>query len=437
MNKFSFKLNKRGIVILLLVFAVLSSLTIFSAYGKYTANGTVTDSISLNVISKMYILEPGPQFNTHVINAGLCDATKIIFGRANDYIDIVNACASPIIVDSEKKGTIKLYWDTNKTTAFVLSDGKIMANPNSSSMFLSLNATDLQPDNISTSLATNMSQMFAQSGFTSLVLDWMDTSNVTDMSYMFRGAKCSSLNMDTFDTSRVTTMKGMFRSISNIPVLSIPESFDTSSVTDMSEMFFYVDCTSINFPNTFNTSNVTTMAEMFSYAKKLASLDLSSFNTEKVTTMQGMFAEMNITSLDLHSFSNASLTNCSQMFSYCYNLKSIHLCGFSSKQGMNIYRMFFRVADNGSGAQARIYTQPGMSIAGTGTGDSSAFYCAKIIGPKGKTETYGYYDKWAKQASDGYFTACSTHKLSSSTTSSFSVVIDTTNFGNMTASQTD
>lgn len=442
MNKFSFKLNKRGIVVLFLVFAVLSSLTIFNAYGKYTANGTVTDSISLNVISKQYILETGLQFNTHVRRAGLYSASKIVFGYTKGFADIIKSCTNPVVVDSENKGTIKLYWDTDKTTAYVLSDGKIMANPDCSSMFWNLSATELQPYNLSTSLTTNMSKMFEKSSFTELDLNWMDTSNVTDMSYMFDYAKFTSLSLDAWDTHNVTTMESMFSGI-GVQTFTLPETFNTSNVTNMSKMFQYAKCTAVVFPSTFDTGNVTTMAEMFDQAKSLTSLDLSFFNTVKVTTMERMFRHMQISSLDLHSFSNTSLENCNEMFRDNDKLESIYLCGFTSKAMSNISYMFADIGDRSYWEKfyPRIYTLSGISIADSSYSGYGPFYRSHVQGPAGKSgvNEIGYEGKYAKQARDGLFTICQnpTHNHSVNTLSSFSVVIDTTGFGNMTASQTD
>mgnify|MGYP004534392255 CR=1 FL=1 len=434
MNRFASKITRQGLVIVLCL--VLAALSAAVAYGKYVANDTVTNSLSLNVTSKKYILETGPNFKSHM-GSKASGAVKCIFGKKSDYPDIVAAYGSKSqIVDEAKKGTIKLYFDSTNKIAYVLSEGKILANPDCRQMFMNLSITEIQPDNISTELTTNMSYMFSKSKIPELDVSWLNTSNVTDMSYMFETAVTTSLDMSVFDTSKVVTMEGMFTS-SKVPALSIPENFDTSNVTNMSKMFEYANCTSINFPSSFNTSNVTDMSYMFNYAKYVTAFDLSTFRTENVTSMKYMFGRVTVTTLDLNTFSNASLKDCSYMFYECSKLINLYLCGFSTTSSMNVTYMMSDWNLMGD-HYSYVYTLPGVSFRGCTDGGYGIFYRSWIRGNIHDASQWGYHVEYAVQNNDGYFRACKNPNHShANTTSLFSVNLDTSGLGNMTASQAD
>ena len=291
--------------------------------------------------------------------------------------------------------------------------------------------TTIDLSSFNTACVTNMSSMFnGCSGMTTIDLSKFNTACVTDMSKMFNGcSKLNTLDVTNFDTSEVINMQSMFESCGNITTLDL-SNFNTACVTNMSSMFGYCrKLTSLDL-SSFNTACVTKMSSMFEYCENLTSLDVSSFNTEKVTTMSYMFSYCgSIQEIDLHSFSNKELTDCSYMFEYCRKVDRIHICGFDSKSRMNITRMFsYLDALYGPTHYTYIYAKSGMSIAGSSS-DYSAFHCSAVIGPKGKSNELDSYNNTAKQAPDGYFTACNEHTGSNAK----SVTFDFSGLNNITA----
>lgn len=210
------------------------------------------------------------------------------------------------------------------TTYKVSTQGnaKVLANPNSASMFLAQpNLTYIDFGNLDTSHAETMATMFYKS------------YNLTE------------LDLSNFDTSKVTNMQGMFGGYgtpTKFKTLDL-SSFDTSNVTNMYLMFHECkDLKSIKFGKNFKTDNVKNMTGMFKGCKSLTSLDLSSFNTGNVTAINGMFIDCHgLTSLDLSNFDTSNAINMSGMFEFCPNLKTINLGGkFSTESATNISGMF-------------------------------------------------------------------------------------------------
>ena len=130
--------------------------------------------------------------------------TEVVFGKADDYeSEIVGI--EPINVDVKRKGKIKLY--VNGTKAYILSDRKIYANPDSYHTFFELKElTSVDFSNFDTGIVTNMRGMFR--GCTKLtevknISSW-DTKNVEDMEVMgdMRGSFISrTISLMVFLTS--------------------------------------------------------------------------------------------------------------------------------------------------------------------------------------------------------------------------------------------
>ena len=130
--------------------------------------------------------------------------------------------------------------DTTKYTLYINSDGKVLANENSSYLFYSFsNLQEIEHiEYLDTSKVTNMAHMFSNCGrLTTLDVSNLDTSKVTTMIYMFSG--CSSLitiDLSNFDTSNVTNMSSMFAGSYNLTILDL-SSFNISNVTKFEYMF--------------------------------------------------------------------------------------------------------------------------------------------------------------------------------------------------------
>ena len=193
-----------------------------------------------------------------------------------------------------------------------------------------------------TSNVTTMKKMFyCCRALLEIDLSHFNTSSVTDMSYMFGG--CNSLkNIDfsSFDTRKVTDMSKMFSGTSKVNNLDL-SYFDTSSVTNMSSMFYGCsDLTKLDV-SSFDTSNVTDMSSMFSSLDNITTLDLSNFDTSKVTTMRNMFGYNDkLETIDLSNFNTRSLVNMESMFAYSYGLKAIDLSNFNTSNVTTMKRLF-------------------------------------------------------------------------------------------------
>ena len=80
---------------------------------------------------------------------------------------------------------------------------------------------------------------------------------------------------------------------------------------------------------------------MFYKCFNIISLDLSSFNTKNVTNMFSMFYECsNLTNIDFSLFNTQNVTNMVGMFGQCKNLLNIDLSSFNTQNVTNMYGMF-------------------------------------------------------------------------------------------------
>ncbi len=92
--------------------------------------------------------------------------------------------------------------DTTKYTLYINSDGKVVANENSSYLF---------------GYFTNLQEIEH--------LEYLDTGKVTDMNNMFYGCKSlTTLDISNFDTSNITDMSRMFYNCSSLTFLDISNS---------------------------------------------------------------------------------------------------------------------------------------------------------------------------------------------------------------------
>ena len=163
--------------LLLVLMVIPTAITL----GKYAADKQV-GSFSLEVLSPATLL-PGNSFKV----ALGADTNQLIFGRTKDYQNEIEGLdGTPVDVDQQ--GLIQLY--KKGTTAYILSNRKIFANPDSSNMFRGNFLETLDCSNFDVSQVTDMSGMFSGNSnpdFTSLDLSSWDVGNVTTMQDMFQG----------------------------------------------------------------------------------------------------------------------------------------------------------------------------------------------------------------------------------------------------------
>ena len=170
---------------------------------------------------------------------------------------------------------------------------------------------------------------------TSKLCTYINNKPVTSMSYMFAGSKATTLDLSSFNTSKVTNMSNMFEG-SAATTLDL-SSFNTSNVTNMRYMFYDSAATTLNL-SSFDTSNVTSMVSMFSECTA-PTLDLSNFDTSNVTDMSHMFSGSAATTLDLSSFNTSNVTNMRGMF-YGSKATTIDLSSFDTSNVTNMNSMF-------------------------------------------------------------------------------------------------
>lgn len=373
MKNFTKKIRRKSIIALLFMFLVTSLLSVTITMSKYVIEKPV-GNLTLNLTS-VDTLMPGLQLR----NTLGTSVTEVVFGKTDDYeSEIVGI--EPTNVDLKKTGKIKLY--VKGTKAYILSNRKIYANPDSYQTFFELKElTSVDFSNFETGMVTTMRGMFR--GCDKLtevknVTSW-NTKNVEDMEFLFHG--CSSLttlDLSGWNTAKVKNLYGTFYGCGSLTSLDL-SSWDTSGVTNMKSMFYGCgSLTSLDL-SSWDTGKVSNMYCMFRGCKKLESIDVSSWNTAAVTNMFCMFYEcVNLTSLDLSGWNTGSVTDMSHMFFNCGKLASVYV---------------------GSG-----WNTDNASISG-----NMFLQCKKLTGGKGTSYDDGHTDKsYARidggTENPGYFT---------------------------------
>ena len=293
MKNFTKKIRRNSILVLLCLFSVFFVLSVSITMSKYVIEKPV-GNITLNVPG-VDVLLPGLQFR----KAMGTSVTEVVFGRTKDYVSEIDGI-EPINVDVKGTGKIKLY--VNGTKAYILSDRKIYANPDSYQMFFDLkNLIAVDFSNFDTGIVTDMRHMFRGcTKLTTIDVSLWNTGNVEDMEFLFRD--CSSLvslDLSRWNTAKVKKLYGAFYECKGLTSLDVSK-WNTSAVTNIDVAFF--KCAS------------------------LTSLDLSRWKTAKVENLYGTFYECKgLTSLDLSSWNTSLVTYMSHMFYNCGELASIYV----------------------------------------------------------------------------------------------------------------
>ena len=268
MKNFTKKIRRKSIIALLFMFLVTSLLSVAFTMSKYVIEKPV-GNLTLNLTS-VDTLMPGLQLR----NTWGTSVTEVVFGKTDDYeSEIVGI--EPTNVDLKKTGKIKLY--VKGTKAYILSNRKIYANPDSFHTF-------------------------------------------------FKLKELTSVDFSNFETGMVTNMRGMFRGCDKLTEVKNVTSWNTKNVEDME--FLFSGCSSLTALDLsgWNTAKVKNLYGTFYGCSRLTSLDVSSWNTAAVTNMFCMFYECgNLTSLDLSGWNTGSVTDMSHMFFNCGRLASVYV----------------------------------------------------------------------------------------------------------------
>ena len=230
MKNFMINIRRKSILVLLSLISAILLLFVGFTMSKYVIEKQV-GTLTLNLTSADILL-PGQQFRAALGTS----VTKAVFGLTDDYENEIDGIES-INVDVNRTGKIKLY--VKGTTAYILSNRKIYANPDSFHMFYNFEK------------------------LTTVDFSNFDTGIVKNMRGMFRGcSKLTSINVSSWNTEKVENMEFLFRDCSSLVSLDVSE---------------------------WNTAKVQNLYGTFYNCGSLASLDVSKWNTESVTNMYCSF----------------------------------------------------------------------------------------------------------------------------------------------------
>ena len=350
MKNFTKKIKRKSILVLLSLFTVFFLLSVTFTMSKFVIEkqaGTLT----LNVTGADVLL-PGLQLR----NTLGTSVTEVVFGRTEDYErEIVGI--EPKNVDVKKEGKIKLYADGMK--AYILSNRKIYANPDSKQMFLYLNnLTAVNFSNFDTGIVTDMREMFRScTKLTEMknITSW-NTERVKTMRYLFYDcSSLTSLDLSRWNTERVEDLDGVFYNCKGLTSLDVSE-WDTSAVTNIGVAFY--NCASLTSLDVseWNTENVTTMRSLFYGCSSLTSLDVSRWKTAKVEHLYGTFYNCKgITSLDLSGWNTSRVRYMSHMFYNCDGLVSIYAGSGWNTDNVSYSSRMFMLCKNLSGGKGTAY----------------------------------------------------------------------------------
>ena len=335
MKSFTKKMKRKSILVLLSLFAVFFLLSVTFTMSKYVIEKPV-GNITLNVTGADVLL-PGLQ----VRNALDDSVTEVVFGLTKDYEDEI-AGIEPKSVDVNKKGKIKLY--AVGTRAYILSDRKIYANPDSHHLFYHRKElTSVDFSNFDAGIVTDMRGMFI--GCTKLakvknITSW-NTKNVEDMEFLFRDCtSLTTLDLSGWNTAKVTDLYGAFYNCSSLTSLDV-STWDTSAVEHIGDVFWGCSKLTSLDVSKWNTESVTHMHYAFYNCSSLTTLDLSGWKIDGPTDMGYIFYNCSsLTSLDLSSWNTSEVTIMKSMFYGCSSLTSLNVSTWNTGKVLDMYFMF-------------------------------------------------------------------------------------------------
>ena len=175
-------------------------------------------------------------------------------------------------LDTNDKGKLEIWKKTDADIAFV-SDGKIIANTSSSSLFngcTELKNINLKNFYLPTSTACSIWSMFANC------------------------ANIETLDLTNFKTDKVTSFYNLFAGCTKLTEIKIDSDlFLTESLSaDASINAMFYNCSSLkSFDfSKFDVTKVQNFASMFFNCASLTELDLTSFDMQNATNWSGMFS---------------------------------------------------------------------------------------------------------------------------------------------------
>lgn len=343
-----------NMVLLIIVVAFAAVICVFAAYGV----GSISE-FTISYISPYCFLIDGQDMNLamkKVINSSASSYTTtdntikhVVFDFwGDDYEELFNwETSSTRSVDATSNANIRLFYDSDEDTMYVLSYNLIAANDCTSMFqnFTALQSVDF--NNFNSVQSTSHSNMF--NGDTSLQNILHPTNLSTNLSLTTQNMFCNCTNLTNFDMSKfrtetITSMNGMFKNCATLTNINISD-FNVEKVSDFSGMFYgCTGVTSLNLSN-FETTSATLMKEMFYACSNLTSLNVSNFETTRVTSFESMFENCSsLTSLDLSAFNSVNATTFKNMFKSCSSLSTLDISNLFSDSVTDMTQMFAQTA---------------------------------------------------------------------------------------------
>ena len=297
----------------------------------------------------------------HYLNANpsgtkiTANVTNVIFGRNDDYADIVNNYTG-VLADQEQDVPVYAYYVDNGTgyDIYVLANDTIYAPKDSSSLFEDMSEiVTMNVENLDVSRVENATRMFRNckklqkldtsnwdvSNMKTMerlfvncyalenvdVSKW-DTSNNTNFCMVFYGCTAmDKVDVSQWDTSKGTLFNSMF---AYSPKFNLDrealKNWDMSSAVRINHMFYGCSAQEELDLSGWDMPNMITTTHMFADCNSLRSVDFTGWNTPSLVSMDAMFNDCHsLTYLDVSSFDTANCNEFTQVFESCKNLKTI------------------------------------------------------------------------------------------------------------------
>lgn len=225
---------KRYAVILLML-AVVLTVSAGTLWAKYATDVTVTDELSLEVKAEQkYVINKLNLWNNlqHLTQTG----SYTYYPETLKFVTGVEVYSYQWIASTQCENTaysIRFGWDSTTKTMYIGPDD---SNDSTSVVCAPADSSRLLHGTISATLRNKL---------TTIDCSNLDTSKVTNMSEMFSGlTSLTNLTLGPrFDTSKVTNMSNMFNDCSALKTITVASDFNTESV--VSSTYMFADCTSL------------------------------------------------------------------------------------------------------------------------------------------------------------------------------------------------
>lgn len=187
--------------------------------------------------------------------------------------------------------------------------------------------SEINLDNVDTSLVTDMSNMFSgKVNLTELNLSSFDTSSVTNMNSMFSETLFDCLDLSNFNISNVSNFECMLKNCKNLKVFKLSQSKFPPNETEVTMREMFSGCTSIEVLDLSNIKlkKIKTIEKAFYNMSSLKELNICNFRTNSDVSMSHVFYQAaNLEILDVSNIDLSKTTDWHNAFINCAKLKHI------------------------------------------------------------------------------------------------------------------